>query len=278
MTDNKSSRKSRSTHLFKHTHDSHLSVTSNDDMKLRNNTTTTPPSTSDTIILVADNKDILTSKKISDSAIIGELVLKWYSYRSVQCCRSLSRAFYLWSYLRTLPRTLPITSPAPTSSHMNENSSHITLADQKKQQDDDNMLRLESETNDTSSSSSLQGQMKQMKYRFFRSFVLMRHRSIQSMNKRCYFDIWLRNISTIRLISSITKQKLELQVGIQHVDSKRGYIKATEESNAKLKISLAMTVYFYRWRAIATNASMQQERDLYERQRRLIFNELIRIR
>lgn len=71
---------------------------------------------------------------------------------------------------------------------------------------------------------------------------------------------------------------MELDVGLQRIESERSYVKKTELINSQLKMTLFLTVYFYKWKSKTALNVLNEERKRYEHQRKIIFKELTRIR
>jgi hypothetical protein len=283
MTDNKV-RKVRSTHSSKLSPDQLLSNTTNTTANvttIHNNLTsdgndynnnnhldmaTTINPNSDMIMLDLDH----THKRIN---IIGEAILKWYSKRSVKDFQSITKAFYFWRYCIYSPSSVIdiSSSSSSSSSDVNLNVTSSTIP----------TLTTAAATTSTSTAITIQEneqlklQLKQMKLKQLKFFFIIRY---NINKKRYYFDKWYYHNNIIDILSSFSKKSLELQVNIQYVNSKRNYIKFLEDTNIKLKLTLSLILYFYHWKASIMNISLQEERKLYEYQRKIIFNELIRIR
>jgi hypothetical protein len=299
MTDNKM-RKVRSTHSSKLSPQSDqlsniTNTTSNvktiDSNDYNNNnhldiTTTIDPSSteinSDVIILDLDHAH----KRING---IGEVILKWYSKRSVKHFQSITKAFYLWRYFIYSPSSVfGTSSSSSTSSDLNLNvtssSSSSPTTTTLSSTTIPPLTTIAAATTTTSTSitsqenEQLKLELKQMKLKQLKLFLIIRYNNININKKRYYFDKWYYHNNIIYILSSFSKKSLELQVNIQYVNSKRNYIKFLEDTNIKLKLTLSLILYFYHWKASIMNISLQEERKLYEYQRKIIFNELIRIR
>lgn len=288
MTDNKV-RKVRSTHSSKLSPDQLLSNTTNTTANVSNihnnltsdgndnhlDITTTINPYSDVIMLDLDH----THKRINS---IGEVILKWYSKRSVKDFQSITKAFYFWRYFIYSPSSVIDISPSSSSysSDVNLNVSSsptiTTLSSTKIPP-----LTTPAAITTTSTAITIQEneqlklQLKQMKLKQLKFFFVIRY---NINKKRYYFDKWYYHNNIIDILASFSKKSLELQVNIQYVNSKRNYIKFLEDTNIKLKLTLSLILYFYHWKASIMNISLQEERKLYEYQRKIIFNELIRIR
>lgn len=103
-------------------------------------------------------------------------------------------------------------------------------------------------------------------------------RSRMSLKQRYYYDIWLNNCRIMKLQSAINHHAIKLEVGLQRIESERNYLKKTEALNSKLKLTLVMSLFFYKWKSKAAKATLTEERRLYEYQRKLILEELVHIR
>ena len=291
MTDNKV-RKVRSTHSSKLSPDQLLSNTTNTTTNVttihNNNLTsdgndynnnnhldmaTTINPNSDMIMLDLDH----THKRIN---IIGEAILKWYSKRSVKDFQSITKAFYFWRYFIYSPSSV-IDISSSSSSPSSDVNLNVTSSPTITTLSSTTIPTLTAAATSTSTAITIQEneqlklQLKQMKLKQLKFFFIIRY---NINKKRYYFDKWYYHNNIIDILSSFSKKSLELQVNIQYVNSKRNYIKFLEDTNVKLKLTLSLILYFYHWKASIMNISLQEERKLYEYQRKIIFNELIRIR
>jgi hypothetical protein len=71
---------------------------------------------------------------------------------------------------------------------------------------------------------------------------------------------------------------MELEVGMQQVESERDYVRVTEQENSRLRAFLCLTIYFFKWKSRAATATLQDERQKYETQRIVIFQQLRQMR
>jgi hypothetical protein len=95
---------------------------------------------------------------------------------------------------------------------------------------------------------------------------------------RYYYNLWQNNSKLVLMWSTITQKTLQLDVGIQRIESERNYVKKMESANAHLKLSLVYTISFFKWKLNATLSKLASEQKLVEAQRRCIFDEIQRIR
>lgn len=229
---------------------------------------------SDVIMLDVDH----THRRIN---IIGEIILKWYSKRSVKNFQSITKAFYFWRYFIYSPSSVIDISSSSSSSSSDVNLNVISSPTMTTLSTTIPPLTTAAAATTTSTAITIQEneqfklQLKQMKLKQLKFFFIIRY---NINKKRYYFDKWYYHNNIIYILSSFSKKSLELQVNIQYVNSKRNYIKFLEDTNIKLKLTLSLILYFYHWKASIMNISLQEERKLYEYQRKIIFNELIRIR
>jgi hypothetical protein len=125
--------------------------------------------------------------------------------------------------------------------------------------------------------SSLQNE-KSVRDQAMRSIVKIIHRTRQTSKKRYYYDIWFNNTRMMHLMMNTNQRSIQLEVGLQKIESERHYVQKLERNNIKLQQTLAMTVCFFNWKGRAAQLTLNEERSNYEKQRKLIFSELIRIR
>lgn len=71
---------------------------------------------------------------------------------------------------------------------------------------------------------------------------------------------------------------MQLEVGLQSIDSNKNHIAFIEKTNAQLKLTLVLTVFFYKWKSKTALSTLAEERKIYELQRKVIYNELLSIR
>ncbi|RYG97806.1 hypothetical protein EON65_52305 [archaeon] len=98
------------------------------------------------------------------------------------------------------------------------------------------------------------------------------------MKLRYAFDTWTSSTAIHRLVADTSHQAMELAVGLQQVESERTYVRQTEHANTRLRMLLTLTIYFFKWKSKASAIVLAQERKVHEEQRRVIFQELRRMR
>lgn len=106
--------------------------------------------------------------------------------------------------------------------------------------------------------------------------VMLRKRLMTKL--RYYYDLWLNNTRVIQIMNDIKHKQVELMVGLQQVESEREYVKQLEKTNSQLKMSLFLTIFFYQWKSKTSLLLLNSEREKYERQKSIIFQELMKIR
>lgn len=121
-------------------------------------------------------------------------------------------------------------------------------------------------------------QEKHLRARAVKGMIGLIFRSRLSSKKRYYFDLWLNNSRMTTLVGDTRQKSMELSIGLQKIDSERNYVTTLEKLNSQLKLSLSLTVYFYKWKSRTASMIMQEERRMHDKQRRIIYNELLRIR
>ena len=136
--------------------------------------------------------------------------------------------------------------------------------------------RLREQLNESRKSALLNE--KSLRNRAVVSMLRIVRRSRMTARQRYYYDIWLNNTRKMQQMNATQQRSMELEVGLQRIDSERHYVQKIERLNSQLKLTLAMTMSFYQWKGRAAVLTLHEERSMYEKQRTLIFNELIRIR
>mmetsp|Transcript_35178 Transcript_35178/g.78158 ORF Transcript_35178/g.78158 Transcript_35178/m.78158 type:complete len:412 (+) Transcript_35178:82-1317(+) len=111
-----------------------------------------------------------------------------------------------------------------------------------------------------------------------RTIVKVIFRSRLTAKQRYYFDIWLATSQMMLLIATNKKRSMRLEVGLQTLQTERAYVQNIESVNEKLKLTLAMTVLLHEWKRRAAQASITKERQKYDMQRKLMFEQMLRIR
>eukprot|EP01038_Epipyxis_sp_PR26KG_P012558 gene12558-16842_t len=119
---------------------------------------------------------------------------------------------------------------------------------------------------------------KQIRAAAMKSIVGLLLRSRLMSKVRYYYDVWLSNSKMKNIVEKNVLQTMKLEVGLQRIDSERNYVKDIEDLNLKLKFTLAMMVYFYKWKSKTASKTLMDERKIYEEQKNIIFTELFRIR
>lgn len=106
--------------------------------------------------------------------------------------------------------------------------------------------------------------------------VILRSRCTSKL--RYYYDVWIHTTKSINLMNTTTQRTLQLDVGLQRVESERNYVKQLEHTNATLRRTLVYTVFFYKWKLNSALAKLASERRASEVQRQNVFSEIQRIR
>jgi hypothetical protein len=95
---------------------------------------------------------------------------------------------------------------------------------------------------------------------------------------RYYYDLWHMNMKNTKLIDDMKTKHLELIIGLQQVESEREYVKHIEKANSQLKMTLFLTIFFYKWKSKISLHLLNSERKKYEEEKSIIYNELIKLR
>lgn len=180
----------------------------------------------------------------------------------------ISQAFNKWKYTGMNSSSEPIESEVKKEKIGEQKNSYLLLFKENE--------KLREQLNESRKSAMVNERAVRGKAIIGMIKIIIRSR--MTAKQRYYYDIWLNNTRTMQLISATNQRSVELEVGLLRIDSERNYVQKTEQLNAKLKLTLSMCVYFYQWKGRASLCTLQEERGMYEKQRKLIFNELIRIR
>ena len=92
------------------------------------------------------------------------------------------------------------------------------------------------------------------------------------------FDKWHHFVKTDSDSHTLKMQKLQLEVGMQRVQSEREVVKEAEQTTVQLRSSLLCTFFFYKWRSCVNQASAYEERKRHIEERKLIKREIQSLR
>lgn len=119
---------------------------------------------------------------------------------------------------------------------------------------------------------------KDLKEKGCRAILLSFFHSKARVNLRRMFDRWAHVTHDTNKISALSHQKLQLEVGMQHVHSEREIIKQGEAANFKLRGTLLCTLFFFTWKAKVSEAVLAEERNRHASERMLIRKELRKLK
>jgi hypothetical protein len=223
-----------------------------------------PPPPSEELKAVVPPPPVFDAKR----AVMMNAVMMWSKNLSRSKILIISQAFNKWKYSSMSPSADPVDGESKKEKIGDQKNSYLLLfRENEKLREQLNDSRKSALTNERALRDKAMGGMIR---------IIMRARS--TTKQRRYFDTWLNNTRTMQLIGATNQRSLELEVGMLRIDSERNYVQKLEALNTKLKLTLSMCVCFYQWKGRASLSTLQEERSMYERQRKLIFNELIRIR
>lgn len=200
-------------------------------------------------------------------AVMMNAVMNWSKNLSRAKVLVISQAFNKWKYGLATVQSAADGEPKKEAIGEQKNSYLLLFRENEKLRQQLNESRKTALMNEKSMRDSAMFSMLK---------IILRSRT--TAKQRYYYDIWLNNTKMMQLIGATNQRSVQLEVGLQQIDSERNYVQKMEQLNSKLQFTLAMTVCFYKWKGRAAQLTLKEERSIYEKQRKLIFNELIRIR
>lgn len=207
------------------------------------------------------------SHKGPSSKVISAVML-WVKNINKMRTIQMTKAFYRWKYFRPA-QLLDESSSAPPEPLLNEQkSSFLQLFAENE--------RLREQTLEIKRSSA--SYEKQLRVAAMKMVMVSVLRKKLMMKIRYYFDLWMNNARMINMVIASSEKAIELEVGLQQVESERDYVRKTQTENAKLRMILSLTIYFFKWKSKVALSILRDERAKYELQRHFIFNELRRMR
>lgn len=202
-------------------------------------------------------------------AVMMNAIITWSRNLSRSKLLIISQAFNKWKYLGvSVVNSGSVEGEVKKEKIGDQKNSYLLLFKENE--------KLREQLNDSRRSALLNE--KSMRNTAMASMLKIIFRSRLTAKQRYYYDIWLNNTKMMQLIGATNQRSLQLEVGLQQIDSERNYVQKTEALNTKLKCTLGMAVCFFNWKGKAAQTTLHEERSMYEKQRKLIFNELIRIR
>lgn len=232
-----------------------------------------------------ETSDTVKVKRKSRAAPSGRVIsaiMLWVKNINKMRTIQMTKAFYLWKYYRPVSGTKLIAvegSAAETGTVVEANEERVSAYSEQKS----SFLELFAENERLReqvaeikrSSASYEKQLRISAMRATLSTVI---RKKLMMKIRYYFDTWQNNSRMEKLVIDTSQRALELEVGLQQVESERDYVRKTQTENAKLRMLLSLTIYFFKWKSRIASAALVEEREKYEIQRSFIFQELRRMR
>lgn len=202
-------------------------------------------------------------------AVMMNAIITWSRNLSRSKLLIISQAFNKWKYMGLSTTSTGTVEGEVKKEKIGEQKNSYLLLFKENE-------KLREQLNDSRRSALLNE--KTMRNTAMVSMLKIILRSRLTAKQRYYYDIWLNNTKMMQLIGATNQRSLQLEVGLQQIDSERNYVQKTEALNTKLKCTLGMAVCFFNWKGKAAQTTLHEERSMYEKQRKLIFNELIRIR
>lgn len=210
------------------------------------------------------------SHKGPSSKVISAVML-WVKNINKMRTIQMTKAFYRWKYFRPVVAQLsdePASAPAEQPLLNEQKSSFLQLFAENE--------RLREQTLEIKRSSA--SYEKQLRVAAMKMVMVSVLRKKLMMKIRYYFDLWMNNARMINMVIASSEKAIELEVGLQQVESERDYVRKTQTENAKLRMILSLTIYFFKWKSKVALSILRDERAKYELQRHFIFNELRRMR
>lgn len=96
--------------------------------------------------------------------------------------------------------------------------------------------------------------------------------------KRLYFSRWYARTEVLRNVEIVNQTHLELNVGLQYVNSKETYYHDMDSQHNKLKTILMMTMYFYKWKSRSLQRQLLDEQKQRNIEMKLLMNEFVSMR
>lgn len=216
-----------------------------------------------------EQKPVEPPKPVFDSkrAVMMTAIMNWSKNLSKAKVLIISQAFNKWKYSLAVSHSATEGEPVKEKIGEQKNSYLLLFRENEKLREQLNESRKIALINEKAMRDSAMCSMLK---------IILRSRT--TAKQRYYYDIWLNNTKMMQLIGATNQRSVQLEVGLQQIDSERNYVQKTEQLNTTLKFTLAMTVCFFKWKGRAAQLTLKEERSIYEKQRKLIFNELIRIR
>jgi len=88
------------------------------------------------------------------------------------------------------------------------------------------------------------------------------------------FDIWSEYTRTLNKDTLMKHQLLQLQVGLQHVETETKNKKQLENDSIRLQTLLLMTLYFFKWKSTSSMILLNEQRETSNKQNAIIMNEI----
>lgn len=235
-----------------------------DTSALRDDATAAPTVTDESIENMKSGKR-RSHHKIPSSRTISALML-WVKNINRMRTIQATKAFYVWKY--SVTNIIDNATEAPKEERSEQKNAYLALF-----AENERLREQITELKRTSNASEKVVRVSAM--RLSLSTIL---RKKLMMRVRYYFDSWLSNTGMSRLIEGLGHRALDLEVGLQQVESERDYVHKTQVENANLRMYLSLTIFFFKWKSKAAAAALDEERRKFESQRVIIFKELRKMR
>lgn len=206
------------------------------------------------------------SHKGGPSSRVISAVMLWVKNINKMRTIQMTKAFYHWKYYRPSSNS---DLPTIVNESINEQkSAYLQLFAENE--------RLREQASEIKRNSA--AYEKQLRVSAMRSVLTSVIRKKLMMRIRYYFDLWMNNSRMEKLVIESSFRALELEVGLQQVESERDYVRKTQAENTKLRMILSLTIYFFKWKSKVAMSILRDERAKYELQRQFLFSELRRMR
>jgi hypothetical protein len=207
------------------------------------------------------------SHKGPSNRVISAVML-WVKNINKMRTIQMTKAFYHWKYFRPATSTEAPSITHTSDSFNEQKSSYLQLFAENE--------RLREQAVEIKRHSA--AYEKQLRVSAMRTVLTSVIRKKIMMRIRYYFDLWTNNSRMEKMVIDSSFKALELEVGLQQVESERDYVRKTQVENTKLRMILSLTMYFFKWKSKVAMGILRDERTKYELQRQFLFTELRRMR
>jgi hypothetical protein len=223
--------------------------------------------------------DCMDTVKREDEAKAAQTILHWSNNLVRFRVISVTKCFYRWKYY--VPGVAPDESAHAPLSTVQEESDDVDLEELEEQKQSYLLLFSENEKlreQYMELRASTASKEKKLRVSAMKTCISVILRSRCTSKLRYYYDIWLNTAKSINLMAATGQRMLQLDVGLQSIESERNYVKQLEATNANLRMTLVYTAFFFKWKLNSALKLLDKERRLSVMQRQAIFAEIQRMK